>query len=275
MSDQALTTIESRGLTVEAAIAAGLAEMGLTRDDVNITVIDEGSRGLLGIGSRDAVVRLVKKLPQEPPAPEPTPVLTPPVRMEEKAVESEEVEPYNVTVAPVAARPTEAVETDETDDDQLSAEREAAVELISELLEKMRVPAAVTAYLSDVDDATGRPVNIVDISGEDLGLLIGARGETLEALQFVSRLMVAHRLHRRANFVVDVEGYRQRRQQALVKLAERMAAKVQERQQPVSLEPMPPYERRVIHMTLRDSPYVYTESAGEGNQRKVRIYPKN
>ena len=81
-------------------------------------------------------------------------------------------------------------------------------------------------------------------------------------------------MHRRSNFVVDVEGYRQRRVQALTRLAERMADKVRQRGEPISLEPMSAYERRVIHMTLRDAGDVYTESAGEGKQRRVRIYPK-
>ena len=105
-------------------------------------------------------------------------------------------------------------------------------------------------------------------------MLIGPRGETLDSLQFLSRLMVAHKLHRRANFVVDVEGFRRRREQALTRLAERMAEKARQRGEPIGLEPMSAYERRIIHMTLRDSADVYTESTGEGKQRRVRIIPK-
>ena len=85
--------------------------------------------------------------------------------------------------------------------------------------------------------------------------------------------MVAHRLHRRSNFVVDVEGFRQRREQALTRLAERMAEKARQRGEPISLEPMSAYERRIIHMTLRGAEDVYTESTGEGKQRRVRIFP--
>lgn len=165
-------------------------------------------------------------------------------------------------------------ETSLADGDDLDAEREAAVDILETLLEKMHVSAAVEASLSEPDDITGQRVNVINISGEDLGLLIGPRGETLDAMQFLSRLMVAHRLHRRANFVVDVEGFRQRRVQALTRLAERMADKARQRQEPISLEPMSAYERRIIHMALRDAPDVYTESSGEGKQRKVRIYPQ-
>jgi spoIIIJ-associated protein len=148
------------------------------------------------------------------------------------------------------------------------------VAILSELLDKMHVTASVSGEASEPDDLTGQRVNVISINGDDLTMLIGPRGETLDALQFIGRLMVAHKLHRRANFVVDVEGYRQRRVQALTRLAERMAEKVRQRGEPISLEPMTAYERRIIHMALRDVPDVYTESAGEGKQRRVRIYPK-
>jgi spoIIIJ-associated protein len=86
--------------------------------------------------------------------------------------------------------------------------------------------------------------------------------------------MVSHRLHSRVDFVIDVQGYRQRRQQALTSLANRMAKKAIQQGRPIGLEPMPPNERRIIHIALRDSDEVYTESAGEGDRRKVRIIPK-
>jgi spoIIIJ-associated protein len=282
--------IESRGQTVDAAVLAGLRQLGLSRDEVTIQVIDEGSRGLLGIGSREAVVRLtpVQKLPPAPPSP---PVAAPsssakpaaaePPKAERKPAEPKPAPrpaPAKAKPAPVAARSADD-EADEVDDEAmtdetLAAEREAAVAIISELLDKMHVKATVAATLSEPDDLSGQRVNIVEINGKDLSVLIGPRGETVDSLQFLTRLMVAHKLHRRANFVVDVEGYRQRRLVALQRLAERMGEKARQRQEPISLEPMPAYERRIIHMTLRDSPYVYTESVGEGRQRKVRIFPK-
>ena len=107
-----------------------------------------------------------------------------------------------------------------------------------------------------------------------MGALIGPRGETLNAIQYISRLMVGNQMQQRATFVVDIEGYRSRRQQALARLTERMAKKVVNRRRPVSLEPMPPHERRIIHMTLRDNDEVYTQRSGEGKRRKVRILPK-
>ena len=276
MLSNANQEIESRGPTVDAAVATGLQRMGLERDDVTIIIIDEGSRGLLGIGSREAIVRLIAR----PSVEEPAPVVRPSIPAAPKpATPARQVSEASETPArPVKKRET-ADEDDAADEEQtadaLGAERETAVEIISTLLEKMRVPAGVSGYLTEPDDLTGRQVNIIDISGDDLGMLIGPRGETLDSLQFLSRLMVAHKLHRRANFVVDVEGFRQRREQALTRLAERMAEKARQRGEAVTLETMSAYERRIIHMTLREAAGVYTESTGEGKQRRVRIIPQD
>lgn len=243
--------IETRGQDVESAIQAGLNQLGLGRNDVIIEVIDEGSRGLLGIGSRDAVVRLMPMV-----TPQPTPV--PAARRETGA-----------GVPPASA--TDAEEIDSDDSEEVQA---MALDLLRTLLAKMRVEATVTATLSEPDDITGRRITILEIRGNDLGVLIGTRGETLNAIQYLMRLMAGHKLRRRADLVIDVEGYRQRREQALARLAERMADKVMKRGRPVSLEPMPPHERRIIHMTLRDYDEVTTHSVGEGKRRKVRILPK-
>jgi spoIIIJ-associated protein len=138
----------------------------------------------------------------------------------------------------------------------------------------MRVRATTSVHLSEMDDETGRQIPIVEVKGRDLGGLIGPHGETLNALQYLSRLMLGHRLQTRPTFIIDVEGYRQRREQALARLAERMASKVITTGRPQNLEPMPPNERRIIHMTLREHQHVYTHSVGEGKRRRVRILPK-
>ncbi len=276
--------IESRGPTVDAAVAAGLLRMGLDRDDVSVIVIDEGSRGLLGIGSREAIVRLIANPPAAqtpPPAPAAPPAVQPsappPPAAKPKQPETKRTPPPKPAAKPQPAPARRddadkltAAETAE----ELETEQATAIEVISTLLEKMRVDAEVSGYVTEPDDLTGQRVNIVDIKGEDLAILIGPRGETLDSLQFLSRLMVAHKLHRRANFVVDVEGFRKRRELALTRLAERMADKARQRGEPITLEPMSAYERRIIHMTLREASDVYTESTGEGKQRRVRIFPK-
>lgn len=269
--------IEVQGKTVEAAVAAGLASLGVAEDKVEVVVVDEGSRGLLGIGSRDAVVRLTLKTPtavtplpppKPQPQPKPAPVVSPPMAKAEP-VEKVEIAKETAVTPVVAAQPASL-----TVDDGDNQEAAVAQETLETLLDMMGVAATVAVDVTEPDDITGERVHILDVQGRDLRILIGPRGETLNALQYISRLMVGHKIQQRANFVIDVEGYRQRREAALSKLAERMAEKVLARKQPISLEPMPPNERRVIHMTLREHNGVYTESVGEGKRRKVRILPK-
>jgi len=272
MTTEKRLEVEAQGQDIDKAIDAGLAKMGLERKDVIIEIIDEGSRGLLGIGSRDAVVRLKSLDVHTPPAetkPKPKPIEPKSNKEPSKAAETAVAPPPS---EPAVEKTTEAVGEDTEIDLE---ERDTALEIITEMVDKMHVDASVSATLSEPDDLTGRQINVIEVEGDDLGVLIGTRGETLNAIQYISRLIAGHKLQRRANFVVDVEGYRKRRQQALSRLAERMANKVMKRGRPVSLEPMPPNERRIIHMTLRDYDEVYTQSTGEGKRRKVRIFPKS
>ena len=115
---------------------------------------------------------------------------------------------------------------------------------------------------------------LLDLQGRDLSPLIGRRGDTLGNMQYLLRLMINQRLHRWKNIVVDVEGYRQRRIEHLSQLALRLAQQVVQTGRPMSLEPMPANERRIIHLTLRESADVFTESVGEGARRKVQILPR-
>ncbi len=145
---------------------------------------------------------------------------------------------------------------------------------LQELLEKMQVAATVSAAWGEQQaDDDERPL-MLDVQGDDLSILIGRKGETLAALQYVTRLLVGKQLSRSPNLIVDVESYRRRRQDQLRHMAQRIAEQVIQRQRPMSLEPMPPDERRIIHLELRDHPSVRTESIGEGNRRKVTILPK-
>jgi spoIIIJ-associated protein len=161
-----------------------------------------------------------------------------------------------------------------TGEPALDTQESVALEIVQGLLQHMRIEASVSARHTEPDDMTGKRLLLLDVQGDDLGELIGPRGEVLSDFQFVARLMAGQRLHQRADFLVDVDGYRQRRQQALAKLARRMAGKAVKRGRPVTLEPMSPYDRRIIHLTLRGDDTVYTESTGQGNQRRVRIFPK-
>jgi spoIIIJ-associated protein len=237
---------EASGKDVEEAIAQGLAVLGRTRDEVEIEVLNEGSRGLFGLGAEEARVRISVIEPQ----------------VVEKYVEEIEVEEEGKKVKEPAAPLLEK------DFQQM------ARGTLKELLAKMGIRAQVVIRQKvDVEEGEPPPV-VLDIVGDDLGILIGRRGETLAALQYITRLMVSRQTRRWYPLVVDVEQYKVRRERSLRRLAQRMAERVSFSRQTVALEAMPAYERRIVHMTLRNHPSVTTKSVGEGDQRKVTIIPK-
>jgi spoIIIJ-associated protein len=238
MSD-ARTSLEVIAPTVEEAVAKGAHELGLDSDQLMVEVLDDGTKGLFGLGNRQARVRLT--------------VLGRPARRPQKEVP--EVEEF--------------VPDDEDDAEAVVIARDTVIEL----LQRMNITADVHAVWGKVDPPGKiRPLH-VDIQGKDLSVLIGRRGETLSALQYITRLIVGKELRRPVSIILDVEGYRQRREQQLRQLARRIAKQAIETQRTVALEPMPANERRIIHMELREDPSVETESIGEGNRRKVTVRP--
>jgi spoIIIJ-associated protein len=161
----------------------------------------------------------------------------------------------------------------------IAAVSATARRILEELLERMDIQAYVTAVTSRVPGQKGEPEDTITlhVEGADeeaMGLLIGRRGETLRSLQFLLNLLVSRRVQKWPQIVVDVGNYRQRRQESLEGLARRMAERVAQTGRSLMLEPMGAYERRIVHLALRDDPTVYTESAGEGENRKVVIFPK-
>ena len=148
--------------------------------------------------------------------------------------------------------------------------------ILETLLARMGVAASVVSQTEpSVEGGQGDSgVITLDVIGDDLGILIGRRGQTLSSLQYIVRLIVTHQVKARVPIVIDVEGYKQRRYGALQALALRVAEQVKVQGKSFALEPMPAYERRIIHLTLADNPDVTTESIGEGEARKVVIMPK-
>jgi spoIIIJ-associated protein len=139
----------------------------------------------------------------------------------------------------------------------------------------MGIRASVESFWdSELAEEDESPLLVLNITGDDLGILIGRRGETLRALQYLVRLMVSHRLKHWSNLVVDVENYVVRRRHGLEGLALRVAEQVARTGRPQALEPMPAYERRVVHVALRKHPQVTTRSVGEGERRRVTIIPR-
>lgn len=174
------------------------------------------------------------------------------------------------TPAPVASPAPTATEPRPISD-EARHEADVALTILREWLGLMQVDATVTLDWSEEDDLTRERIAILRVDGEDLGAMIGPRGAVLNDIQFLMRSMVSQQIQGRTSFVVDIGGYREKRIQSLVELANRMAAKVARHGRAVTLNPMPPHERRIIHMTLREDERVVTKSTGEGNRRRVRI----
>jgi spoIIIJ-associated protein len=306
--------IETTGENVEEAIAKGLAELGVTPAEVMVEVLEEASRGVFGIGARPARVRLQllggrKPAPPPPkvdhaanagPSPEiktaapSAPKETSrsksrPPRSETAASDSETRKPAK----PRRPRPAPAEEEFGIDEDEdvadlpllgeadeavdekdLDEEASAGKVVLGVLLEKMDVRANIVVRRpKQAADEESVPW-VLDITGHNVNRLVGRKGEALAALQYITRLITSRELQHRVNLIVDVEGYKSRRARMLQGLALRMAEEAIERNRTVTLEPMPPHERRIIHMTLRDHESVYTKSVGEGTGRKVTIVPK-
>jgi len=150
-----------------------------------------------------------------------------------------------------------------------------AKEVLAELLAHLDLSADIEAEDGVLDDDDGRDVPVVlDINGDELGILIGRRGQTLAALQYVLRLMLAQKLESSVSLVLDVNGYKKRRYESLRTLARHIAEQVAVSQRSFALEPMPAYERRIIHLALAHHPSVMTQSVGFGDARKVTVMPK-
>ncbi|UCE98393.1 MAG: KH domain-containing protein [Dehalococcoidia bacterium] len=151
-----------------------------------------------------------------------------------------------------------------------------ARDILVEMLHKMGVNADVIHQEQAIVQESERVIKpiVFDIKGDELGILIGRRGQTLACLQYIVRLIVSHKVKASALIVIDVNSYKQHRYKSLNNLANRIAEEVEANEKSFELEPMPAYERRIIHMTLANHPTVYTESTGVGEARKVVIIPK-
>ncbi|BCY19434.1 single-stranded DNA-binding protein [Leptolinea sp. HRD-7] len=237
------TTLEIIAPTVDEAIARGIAQLGISRDAVDVDILDSGSKGLFGLGGRQARVRLVLKA---------------------------QAEAENVPAA--SLKPTTAQSVDETPADEDNILR-VSRETVKKMLEKMKVFARVTAHYAEPEEPGEDKQVMVDINGDDLSILIGRRTETLNALQYIASLIVSKKLEKWIPLVIDIQGYRSRRTRALQQLARRMAEQAIHTGKRQTLEPMPANERRIIHMELSSNTEVVTESTGDEPNRKVTIVP--
>ncbi len=265
-------TLEIIATTVEEALAQGLAQLGLPAEAVSMEVLDAGSKGLFGLGGRQVRVRLTVKTDDETVSPEPTSPASKPDRKPAPVSPSPlgGAPKKNSQTQPKETAPSPAPKDDGEPDELLNM----AEETVSKLLYHMKLQAQVAAHYEETDREDRRTIH-VDVRGDDLSILIGRRSETLNAFQYVASLMVGKEVQQWVQLVVDVEGYRSRRESQLRRMARRMAEQAVKTGRRQVLEPMSPNERRIIHLELRDHPAVTTESIGEDPYRKVTIVPKD
>ncbi len=220
-----MENLEMSGKTVEEATQRALEELGVSREEVEVTVLNEGKHGVLGLGAEEARIRVE-------------------------------------TLVPTPGNENDVADT--------------ARSILEALLSMMGVAASIVPGAKPFVEGGGGDVAPIafNITGDDLGILIGRRGQTLSCLQYIVRLIVGHQAEAWVPIIVDVEEYKQRRYEALQALAWRIAEQVKTGREPFTLEPMSAYERRIIHIALADHPDVTTQSIGESETRKVVILPK-
>ena len=283
-----MSYIDVSGKTVEEALAKALTQLQMDRDDVSVRVLERAKSGFLGLGASPAVIRVtygeeMEEAVTEPVRPEPivepkpaAPKAERPQRSERpakqekpRAPKPEKAEPKPETEdkpAEVSASLTPAPLGEEVDD----AKAQAIKKFLVGLLQQMEVEAEVRVYQPE----KGRYKVILE--GKSLGALIGRRGETLDAIQQLTSYAVNRGGDRRCRIQLDAENYRERREQSLCRLAEKMAEKAVRYRRNVTMEPMNAYERHVIHTALQDTPHVTTYSTGvDPNRRVIISYDRN
>ena len=262
-----MRTIEATGKTIEDAVRSGLVRLGLMEEEVTIEVLAEPKSGFLGFGSKPAKVRLTEKARKNAPIYD--------IEEEERKA-APPAEPKAAEAAPAedvtAEAPEEPVEEPAADEAEPAEETFTAEE----------AAAKAKAFLQDVLRNMGIEVMIekmiksdkiiLHLHGKNLGILIGKHGQTLDALQYLTNLTTNQGEETRHFIMLDVENYRQRREETLKQLAVRLAGRVKRSGEKVVLEPMNGYERKIIHVALQNEAHVRTESEGQDPYRHVVIY---
>lgn len=269
-----MTSVEIQAFSVEEAIRLALEQLDMNEDDVDIEILSDAGPE----EDAEALVRVTAKGMASQPVP--------------SGKSSQTAQPANRPKSQRRApgdRPSQRGEGPRRDRQPAppprvydpnradSEDESIAKEIVATLLAHMGIEADVVATdnPSSMDSTEEDPPTIfIDILGKDLGLLIGRRGEHLAHLQYIVNLIANKQLGDYTRVIVDVEAYRTRREESLIALAERVARQVARSGRPIVLEPMPPNERRVVHMTLREHPEVATESNGEGQERRITVMPR-
>jgi len=291
--------------TVEEAIILGLARLGLTREEADIEVLDEGSKGFLGLGAREARVHVKRRTetarqdapvvkpgapePEAAPPPEPAasvshltggsslapagaPVEKPPLKStESKAIEKPRHErpqlekPASTRPVPETIEPATKMPRAVAEPADREAIRDTVLDIATHFFEALELQVSV--------DWRDEEVLWVSVRGKDADVLVGPRAQTLDTTQYLLRTVAHHQAPGTYDLVLDADGYRERRLRSLATLARNTADKAVKMGRPIQLRPMPASDRRVIHITLQDDARVRTQSTGSGNARAVTVIP--
>ena len=283
--------LEVSAKSVGEAITKASVELGKTSDELDIQVISEGSSGFLGFGSKPAVikVRIKEEAKEETPAPAPAPVKEPvkenaPKKQEAKPVKEEKKkqEPKKAPKAEVKEEAPKAEANEEPKkshekerkpiapktDEEIAAIKKTAEELLTGVFAAMQIPAEIKSSYSNEEGCL-----TVDFEGEDMGVLIGKHGQTLDSLQYLTSIVVNKDNKEYVRIKLDTEDYRSRRKETLENLARNIGNKVRKTRKTVVLEPMNPYERRIIHSALQSNKAVETYSEGTEPYRHIVVKP--
>ena len=234
--------MEFKGRTKSDAITDACRHFSILSDKLDYEVLDEGKAGILGIGAKPAVIR---------------------ARVKEESKE-EAIEPVKLSETPIIAS-VKAAAADMGDVDVEAVSKK----FLSDVFAAMGIAVEISAKYND----SLRSLE-VELSGDEMGVLIGKRGQTLDSLQYLISLVINKGTTEYIKVKVDTENYRQRRKETLENLAKNISYKVKRTRRPVSLEPMNPYERRIIHSALQNDRYVTTHSEGDEPFRRVVVTPK-
>ena len=244
-----MSAVETQGLTIEEAVASALAQLQAERNQVEIEIIAQPTKGFLGIGRKKARVRATLRSSFAP----------------------QELEPESTAVDPAEQPARRRTVSSASDAQPAPVSRETGEKACRALTETLRLMGMEVPVSLNVQGAEA-VINIEDTVG---GLLIGRKGQTLDALEYLLNRMVARGDEEEAHLVLDAEGYRERRRQSLESLALRLGERAKRRRKTVTLNPLSPRDRRVVHLVLEDDPLVNTRSVGRGHLRRLSIVPEN
>lgn len=248
--------IEVKAKTIDDAITDALVQLGITSDQLDYEVIEKGSAGILGLGRKDAVIKARKKI-------------VVPEKKQEKAEEKRVEAPIQRKERNVEIRQERIYEKSSAALDFPALEK-SVKDFLTQVFAAMQLEVEIVTKVDEENKVID-----VDFKGPEMGMLIGKRGQTLDSLQYLTNLAVNKQSESYIKVKLDTEDYRKRRRETLENLARNIAYKVKRTKRPVSLEPMNPFERRVIHSALQNDRYVSTHSEGEEPYRHVVVTLKD